>query len=231
MSAVSSKMLLKKNLKKALCFLTTNPPATDIITSLYIFCQDFFSGLIGTSILRMKAAAFGVPVGKGVVCYGSIHIMRAPGSKIVIGNNVSIVSSSARCTAASIYAPTKLRTWSAMASIHIEDNVGLNGTSISARSKTVRIGSGTMIAPNCVITDSDYHAPWPPENRLRNPAFENDADVVIGKNVWIGMQTIILKGAQIGDNTIIGSGSVVTGDIPANVLAAGVPARVIKTLP
>jgi len=179
----------------------------------------------------MKGAALGITIGRGVKCYGSIHIMRAPGSEIVIGNNVSIVSSSARCTAASIYAPTKLRTWSATAKIIIEDGVGLNGTSIAARSKTVRIGSGTMIAPNCVIADSDYHALWPPENRLHNPAFENDADVVIGKNVWVGMQTIILKGVTIGDNAIIGSGSVVTDNIPANVLAAGVPARVIKSLP
>jgi len=53
-------------------------------------------------------------------------------------------------------------TWSQSAKIIIEDGVGLNGTSISARSKTVKVGSGTMIAPNVIIMDSDYHALWPP---------------------------------------------------------------------
>ena len=157
--------------------------------------------------------------------------MRAPGSIIKIGNNVSIVSSSRRCTASSLYAPTKLRTWSKSAKIIIEDDVGLNGTSISARSKTVKIGKGTMIAPNVVIMDSDYHALWPPENRVINPAFERDRDVIIGKNVWIGSSCMILKGVTIGDNSVIAAGSIITKNIPSSVLAGGIPAKVIRNLP
>ncbi len=54
--------------------------------------------------------------------------------------------------------------------------------------------------------------------------------MTIGKNVWIGMNSTILKGVTIGDDSIVGAGSVVTMDIPADVVAAGNPARVVKTL-
>ena len=203
----------------------------DIISYSYVLTQKRLSGFWGTLIFRIKASFFGVEIQGGVKCYGPIHIMRAPKSIISVGNNVIIVSSSKRCSASSIYAPTKLRTWSPTAKIIIEDNVGLNGTSIAARSKTIRIGSGTMIAPNVTIMDSDYHALWPPENRTMNPAFEKDDDVTIGSNVWIGSSCIILKGVIVGDNSIIAAGSVVTSDIPTNVLAGGVPTKVTRQLP
>ena len=88
-----------------------------------------------------------------------------------------------------------------------------------------------MVGPNVVIVDADFHALWPPESRVSTPAIESDADVTIGRNVWIGMRSIVLKGVTIGDGAIVAAGSVVTGDIPSNTLAGGVPARVIRTLP
>lgn len=203
----------------------------DVISYVYVSSQRWFSGFVGTLFFRMKAVMFGITVKGGVRCYGPTDIMRTPESKIIIGKNVSVVSSSKRCTAGAIYAPTKLRTWSKTSKIILEDNVGLNGTSITARSKTVKIGSGTMVAPNVTIMDSDFHALWPPDNRAINPAIENDADVLIGKNVWIGNQCLIKKGVTIGDNSIIAAGSVVASNIPANVLAGGVPAKVIRKLP
>jgi len=116
------------------------------------------------------------------------------------------------------------------ARIVIDDDVGLNGTSITARSRTIHIGMGSMIAPNVRIMDSDFHALWPPETRIRNPAVERDADVIIGEYVWIASGCIILKGATIGNNAVVAAGSVVTSDIPPNVLAGGAPARVIRSL-
>lgn len=203
----------------------------DLISFGYISGQRIISGFIGTKIFLFKRLIFGVKVGRESRSYGSIIIMRYPRSEIIIGNNFSNVSSSARCTAGSIYSVTKLRTHSKTAKIILGDNVGLNGTSIVARSKTVSIGDNTIIAPNCVIMDSDFHALWPPDNRVDNPDLEKDADVIIGRNVWIGSKCIILKGSSIGDNSVIGAGSVVNREIPSNVLAAGVPARVIRNLP
>ncbi|WP_318838246.1 acyltransferase [Leptospira yasudae] len=87
-----------------------------------------------------------------------------------------------------------------------------------------------MFAANSTILDSSFHAIWPPENRLMNPAMETDADVIIEDNVWIGTQVIILKGVRIGMNSVIGAGSVVTKSIPENCLAAGNPAHPIRFL-
>ena len=94
----------------------------------------------------------------------------------------------------------------------------------------IEIGDDTMIAANVIIVDSDFHAAWPPEQRWTSSTNAFDKEVVIGRRVWIGMNTVVLKGSRIGDNSIIGAGSVVSGDIPANVLAAGNPARVIRAL-
>ncbi len=187
--------------------------------------------MTGTALLRLKARCLGIELGEGVRCWGKVHLSRHSGSRIEIGNNVSVVSSSQRCTSSSIYAPTKFKTLSRQASIVVDDGVGLNGTSITARTKSIKIGAETMVAPNVVIMDSDFHVLWPPEGRVLHPAFETDADVLIGKNVWIGSGSMILKGSRVGDNSVIAAGSVVTGDIPANVLAGGVPARVIRSLP
>ena len=60
---------------------------------------------------------------------------------------------------------------------------------------------------------------------------DSDGDIHIGKNCWIGMNTVILQGVTIGYNSIIGAGSVVNSDIPADLLAAGVPAKVVKKYP
>ena len=203
---------------------------SDTITLIYYLASDRLSLIYGTFMFRLKAFLFGVKAGTGVKCWGSIDIVRGPKSQISIGDNVSIVSSSMRCSSASLYANTKLRTYSPSSKIIIEKNAGLNGTSITARSRTVRIGEGAMIAPNCMIVDSDFHSFWPPDKRIADPGLENDRDVVIGKNVWIGAGCIILKGAVIGENSVIGAGSIVTRAIPANVIAAGNPAKVIKDL-
>ena len=87
-----------------------------------------------------------------------------------------------------------------------------------------------MLAPNVIIVDSDFHAHWPPEKRFQQVDSALDKEVIIGRNVWIGMNSIIIKGVTIGDNSIIGAGSVVTSNIPSNVIAAGSPARVVKEL-
>lgn len=202
----------------------------DYMSWFYMNIQTWWSGFYGTLFLRLKAWLFGVKLKGPVKCYGSVNILRGFGSEITIGKNVHLLSSCQRSRASSLYAPIQLRTHLPSSKIIIGDNVGLNGTSIYARSKTIRIGEGTLIAPNVVIVASDGHAMWPPENRIKNPAFEEDADIIIGKNVWIGMRSIILKGVTIGDNSVIAAGSVVTKSIPANVLAGGVPARVIRNL-
>jgi acetyltransferase-like isoleucine patch superfamily enzyme len=163
--------------------------------------------------------------------FGLPQIKRAPGAMISIGDNVQLISSSVRATASTLSGPVRLAALADTARIVLGDNVGLNGTSITARTRSISIGAGTIVGPDCVIVDSDFHAMWPPEARQTSPDFASDADVVIGRHVWIGMRSIVLKGVTIGDGAVIAAGSVVTRDVAENVLAGGVPARTIRTLP
>lgn len=88
------------------------------------------------------------------------------------------------------------------------------------------VGDGTMIAPNVVIATSGH----PILPSLRAHHYVYNRPVHIGKNVWIGSGAQILPGVVIGDNSVIGAGSVVTRNIPENVVALGVPCRVIREI-
>ena len=184
----------------------------------------------GTLRLRCKAALLGVPVGSGVTAHGPVGLMRWPGSHITIGAGTSLISSWRRATAAALATPVRLRTFGPGARIDIGPGAQLSGTSIAARSTTISIGRQVLIAPNCIIVDSDFHAHWPPEARATEPGMEGDRPVTIGDYAWIGLNCIILKGVAIGEGAIIGAGSVVTKDVPPHSLAVGSPARVVRSL-
>ena len=195
----------------------------------HLFVNNSFKWRVSSVLFKMRCRLLGVKY-SNVRCYGKVDLYRAPGSKIVLGNNISITSSSSRGNACSLYAHARLRTLTPSASIMIGDKTGLNGISITARSKSIIIGNNCRIGPNVVIVDSDFHAIMPADERVNNPGFEYDCDVHINENVWIGMNTIILKGVTIGKNSVIGAGSVVAKDVEENCLSAGVPANKIKNL-
>jgi len=89
----------------------------------------------------------------------------------------------------------------------------------------IEIGHNCMLAASAYITDADWHDIYD-----RSRPIGNRAPVTLGDNVWIGDSVIVCKGVTIGENSVIGAGAVVAGDIPANVIAAGNPARVIREL-
>jgi acetyltransferase-like isoleucine patch superfamily enzyme len=86
---------------------------------------------------------------------------------------------------------------------------------------SITIGDNVAISENFSIWDSDAHAIEGKEHLMIQP-------IIIGNNVWIGTNVTVLKGVTIGDGAIIAAGSVVSKDVPANCMAAGVPAKVIK---
>lgn len=111
----------------------------------------------------------------------------------------------------------------------IGDNVGISGSSICAR-KSVTIGDNVLIGSGCLITDNDAH---PIDWQDRRDGREEKvlcAPVVIENDVFIGARSIILKGVTIGKRTVIGAGSVVCKDVPADCIVAGNPAIIIKHL-
>ena len=90
----------------------------------------------------------------------------------------------------------------------------------------VTIGSRTLFGPNVQI----YTATHPMNHKERASGLEFAKPITIGEDVWIGGSTVICPGVTIGDRSVIGAGSVVTKDIPADVMAAGNPCRVIKAI-
>ena len=88
------------------------------------------------------------------------------------------------------------------------------------------MGDNVFIAPNCCFSTAE-HAIDPEQ---RKAGMEMAKPITVGNNVWIGAGAIILAGVTIGDNSVIGAGSIVKKSIPANVVAAGVPCRVLRKI-
>ena len=142
------------------------------------------------------------------------------GENISIGDYATLICSSDKKIDISTWQTDKLN-----GSISLGNYILISpGTSIRS-AESIDIGDSTMIASDVVITDSDWHGIYDRTDYVATPK-----PVKIHKNVWIGERSIILKGTQIGENSIIGAGSVVHGDIPPNSVYAGNPAKEVKKL-
>ena len=120
---------------------------------------------------------------------------------------------------------TSWQWWDSHGSVDIGDYALLTpGVRISS-SQHVKIGRGTMLASNAYLTDSDWHGTYD-----RTTEAGKSAPIELGENVWIGDSAIVCKGVTVGENSIIGAGSIVVNDVPSNVIAAGNPARVVREL-
>ncbi|WP_233532124.1 acyltransferase [Paenibacillus alkalitolerans] len=109
--------------------------------------------------------------------------------------------------------------------LSIGDDVFINAGCGIAATKEIHIGNHVRIGPRTSILDSDYHQldADVPLDRLHRP-------IIIEDNVWIGTRCTILPGVTIGKNSVIAAGSIVNKDIPPNVVAGGVPAKIIREI-
>ncbi|KOO50423.1 acyltransferase [Priestia koreensis] len=169
-----------------------------------------------------------VKYGEKLLLKGMPVIFNKKGAQLIIGDNVTI-NSSFLSNLVGLYQRTIIVTRTAEAEISIGDNVGISGATIYAR-KGIKIGNNTLIGGNTKIMDNDFH-PINPETRMNTP---NDhmkvSPIEIGTNVFIGCNCLILKGTKIGDNSVVGAGSVVSGEIPDNCIVAGNPVKIIRYL-
>ena len=108
--------------------------------------------------------------------------------------------------------------------VHFGKNVYANFNLTIVDDTHVYVGDYTMIGPNVIIATAGH--PILPE--LRKQGYQYNASVHIGKNCWLGAGVIILPGITIGDNVVVGAGSVVTKDLPSNVVAVGNPCKVLR---
>ena len=172
---------------------------------------------------------------KKLLLKGMPVIFNKKGASLVIGDNCCI-KSSFLSNLVGLYSKTIIVTRSPDAEIIIGNNVGISGATIYAR-KSIRIGDNTAIGGNCKILDNDFHPiEYEDRNRLMNDPNGGDSDlvpskpIVIGRNCFIGCNSIILKGTILGDGCVVGAGAVVSGKFEENSVIVGNPAKVIKKL-
>lgn len=176
-----------------------------------------------------------VEYGKNLLLKGMPVIFNKGGAKLKIGDNVT-VKSSFLSNLVGLYSRTIIVTRAPGAVIEIGDNVGISGATIYAR-RGIYIGENTCIGGNCKILDNDFH-PINMEDRIKllNDVHGGDSDLIpsrkihIGKNCFLGCNSIILKGTVLGDGCVVGAGAVVSGRFDDNCVIAGNPAKVIKRL-
>ena len=110
--------------------------------------------------------------------------------------------------------------------LELEDNVYFNANCVVLDCAKVKIGENTFIGPN-----TQFYTPIHPlDYKTRNTFIESAKPITVGKNCCLGGSVVLLPGVTLGDGCVIGAGAVVTKDIPANSLAVGNPAKVIKTI-
>ena len=115
------------------------------------------------------------------------------------------------------------------ASLTIGKKVGISNSTIVC-SQSVSIGDHVLIGGGCCLWDTDFHSVDPVIRKQDIGAGARSAPIIIEDNVFIGAATIVLKGVTIGENSVIGAGSVVTKSIPKNEVWGGSPARFIRAL-
>jgi len=120
-------------------------------------------------------------------------------------------------------------TFDEAARIAIGKGCFLNRGTMLAAMERIEIGDHVMFANNCFVGDAD-HAYDDPDKPITHQGFVARGPVRIGSNCWFGVNCVVTGGIEIGERCVIGANSVVTKDLPAGVIAAGAPAKVVREI-
>ncbi len=186
-----------------------------------IYLRDI-NRLTSTFFMRFLCFLKSIKLSKGSVFWGLSIIEKSRfEDEIIIGERCRFKSRT-RTNLIGINRPCILSTQGdGISRLIIGDNCSFSGTVISCFREII-IGNQVKCGANTLITDSDWH--------LEDSRAGVSKPVVIEDNVWLGVNVLVMKGVRIGKNSVIGAGSVVTRDIPDNVIAAGNPCVVLKDI-
>ena len=159
--------------------------------------------------------------------FGRPIIQEHRASRLALGDGLTL-RSWRRSNPLAPTAPVVLSTRRADATIEIGDDCGFTGTTLVAADR-ITIGDRVLVGGNASIVDFDFH-PLTPEARAENINAGAAAPIVIGDDVFVGMEALVLKGVTIGDGAVVGAGAVVTQDVPPRAVVAGNPAQVVRDL-
>ena len=175
------------------------------------------------TIARLQFKLRGAVWPKGFIVRGPLGLTCL--GRLIIGKNV-VINSLCKFNRAGINHPTQFVV-GAESVLEIGENTGISGAVIYC-AEAISIGSYVLVGANCKIYDTDFH---PLDHmRRRSSARPVTAPVYIEDDVWLGADVVVLKGVTIGARSVIAARSVVTHNIPPDTLAAGVPAKPIRSL-
>lgn len=176
---------------------------------------------------RIKFKLYSVEYGKNFKVYNKIDVMYGKGANIKIGDNFTFTSGNhINPLARNIQGCIRL---SSNATLRIGNDVGISSSCIWSH-QSIIIGNNVKIGGDTILIDSDAHSMdyLKRRNYITDSANKINSPITIEDDAFIGTRSIILKGVTIGARSIIGAGSVVTKSIPADCIAAGNPAKVVK---
>ena len=175
---------------------------------------------IGTLYMKINLRLRQVNYKSNIRFYGRAKFVKSSSSQIIIKDNCTF-RSKATSNLIGINRPCIISSTGKNSKLTIGNNCGFSGTVIGCFKKII-IGDNVLCGANTLITDGDWH--------LKDKRSGLPKTIIIGNNVWLGEGVKVLKGVFIGDNTVIGAGSVVAKSIPDNSIAAGNPCKVIKSI-
>ena len=164
-----------------------------------------------------------IVLGKKTYVYHKSKILNCSGGQINIGKNCMIGRSDKHYHAGMPFY-TSILNDGVNSQVIIGSNCRINGAYIHAK-KLIKIGDNCVIATGVIIIDTNGHQV---KSYDRTVGSDNPDSIIIGNNVWIGLNAIILKGTEIGDNSIISAGTVVKGTIPPNTVVERIPYTLSK---
>ena len=209
------------------------------IKMMYVKALRFCSKICSSLYIGWNKIDFflnNIKYGKNFRVFNHLYLKIHVGALVQIGNNCTIMSGAglnplSRNIKTCIYVGKK-------ATLKLGNDVGISSSTLWVK-ESVSIGNSVAIGADCIIMDTDAHnLDW----KIRCSEETNEygesvdmvtaasAPIVIEDNVLVGARCIILKGVTIGARSIIGSGSIVTKDIPSDCIAAGNPCKVIKSI-
>lgn len=194
-----------------------------IYSSIYNKSRNIQKSLVKGVIsffLRIHYYLYGIEIGTNCSFWGIPKFIRKGGGEITIGNNCTF-RSKPTSNLIGINHKCILSTLKKGSILKIGNNCGFSGTVIGAE-KSVILGNNIRCGANTIIIDTDYHSDDPRSGQPRA--------IVIEDNVWLGVNSIVMKGVTIGENSLIGANSLVTKSIPKNVIAAGNPCKIIRNI-
>jgi acetyltransferase-like isoleucine patch superfamily enzyme len=194
------------------------------------FCKicNILPRFIMSKMVRTYLRMHGVQLSKKLRIYSFPLCRKHLYATIKIGSNVTIFNKLSE-NPAGISHRSVLVASKPGAKLIVGDNVGVSGVILNC-TKEIVIEDFVYLGAGVMVYDTDFHPIVFSDRCIKDKSKIKSAPVRICKGAWIGARTIILKGVTIGPRAVVGAGSVVTRDIPADCIAAGVPARFIKPI-